>query len=215
MKGLSLILIYCVVPVFDAHSAVIYRELEPRLAGQPGIPMMMDIDGDGETDLGIRFRVFGSHQRLEVLISDDTAFVTQPDFGPFIGMRGSALDSGFAVDDLEGRPHFAYQENDFSNSVELGSYIVATYNSFARVGGGDFNNRRGYLGFRFNGEQGPQYGYVELDGRRSIDFAVYSYAYQTEANVPILTGQIPEPSVPLLILGSSVFLIRRRSRSAH
>jgi hypothetical protein len=215
MKALPSTLILSLSALASVQGAVIFRELETQPPGQRRPPLMLDFDDDGETDFGIRFRIAGGLERLEVLISDNTAFVYQPDLNLFIGVRGAALDEGFTVDSLEGRPLFAYQENDFPEGVVLGNYIIATYNSFAQTGEGDFNDRRAYLGFRFNGDDGPQYGYVELDGRSSADFTVYSYAYQTEPNVPILTGQIPEPSAPLLLVGSSVFLIRRRSRSAH
>lgn len=215
MKALPSTLILSLFTSASAQGAVIFRELETQPPGQRRSPLMLDFNDDGETDFGIRYRIAGGIERLEVLISDNTAFVYQPDLNQFIGVRGAALDEGFTVDSLEGRPLFAYQENDFPEGVVLGNYIIATYNSFAQTGEGDFNDRRAYLGFRFNGDEGPQYGYVELDGRSSADFTVYSYAYQTEANVPIFTGQIPEPSLPVLILSSSVFLIRRRSRASH
>lgn len=215
MKALPSTLILSLFALANVQGAVIFGELETQPPGQRRPPLMLDFDDDGEIDFGIRFRIAGGLERLEVLISDNTAFVYQPDLNLFLGVRGAALDEGFTVDSLEGRPLFAYQENNFPDGVELGNYIIATYNSFAQSGEGDFNDRRAYLGFRFNGAEGPQYGYVELDGRSSADFTVYSYAYQTEANVSILTGQIPEPSVPLLILSSAVFLIRRRSRASR
>jgi hypothetical protein len=70
-----------------------------------------------------------------------------------------------------------------------------------------------YLGFRFEGEGGLHYGWMALSGYVFFgeEIYVYSWAYESEPNTALIVGQVPEPTVPML-LGMGLWLGMRRRR---
>jgi hypothetical protein len=76
-----------------------------------------------------------------------------------------------------------------------------------------------FLGFYFQGTNGPQAGWAEVTtGAADASFEVLSYAYQDQANTPILAGQTaatPEPgTMALIALGAAGLFALRRRRAA-
>lgn len=73
----------------------------------------------------------------------------------------------------------------------------------------------GFIGFRFNGGSGMQFGWARLtmDGAVGNTFTLVDYAWG-DAGDQIATGQIPEPgSLALLAIGAAGLLAWRRQRA--
>jgi hypothetical protein len=73
----------------------------------------------------------------------------------------------------------------------------------------------GFIGFRFNGGSGMQFGWARLtmDGAVGNSFKLVDYAWGDSGD-QIATGQIPEPgSLALLAIGAAGLLAWRRQRA--
>jgi|GEM_PF-2448825 len=54
------------------------------------------------------------------------------------------------------------------------------------------------------------YGWIEFFGVSGTQMKIVAWAWESEANVPIAAGAIPEPSIPFLLIGAGGLLFRRR-----
>lgn len=86
------------------------------------------------------------------------------------------------------------------------------------IGGHDYHlsPSQGYWGFRFTSGGATHYGWGYVDlmigaGPSSASFG--PWAYESEPDIPIIVGTLPEPAMgALFLLGISAVLRRRRSR---
>ena len=79
------------------------------------------------------------------------------------------------------------------------------------VGGTWYGTGEGYLGFRFAGEDGWHYGWMRVHAIGHWGGLFRDYAYETTAGVPIIAGQIPEPSASMMAsLALAWGFLRRR-----
>ena len=72
-----------------------------------------------------------------------------------------------------------------------------------------------YLGFRFQRNGALHYGWMALSAweHYGTSIYVYSWAYESEADTPLIVGQIPEPAVHFLLAGLVWGAAMRRTRS--
>src|SRR4051812_24585321 len=106
-----------------------------------------------------------------------------------------------------------------------GAFANFNANFFATLAyGGGYTNSQflapgiGFIGFRFNGGSGPEYGWarVNMNGAPDNGFTLIDYAWG-DVGTPIRAGQtaIPEPgSLGLLAVGAAGLLVWRKRRAA-
>jgi len=122
---------------------------------------------------------------------------------------------------------------DLGENVSSGAFVGSGYSAFGlleivRSGGayGQFGDHgRGFIGFRFDGGAGTQYGWarVKMTGVPGIGFRVLDYAY-ADPGEPIRAGQtrtgempdeaqgVDQGSLGFLALGAAGLLVGRKSR---
>ena len=185
------------------EGAVVFQTYErTRHPLEPSLPVAIDFNDNGTIDLELQVLSNPPASiNLWAVVPPTTGIVWLTTQGSLF--NGHNLDQGFEVDGLETKPLYAYMQ-------EFHQYGIAHYNNFAKDGEGSFYESSGYLGVRFEGEEGTHYGYVHLNGEGVLNFNVISYAYESEPNTPILTGAIPEPSTTFALFLSSLMLWRRR-----
>ena len=199
MKTFLSFITLSITGIWHLGGAVIFRTVERNLpAGAPSRPVLLDVDENGTNDLEFR-SVSGTHSNgLVVVIPETTGIVWLKSTEAAIGNFN--LDRGFQVNGLETRPLYQYTEYWDSSNPEFSRFELAFLNGFADEGEGSFFEKTGYLGFRFEGDEGTHYGYVQLNGKRVWDFEILSYAYESEPNTAIITGAIPEPSTSFILM---------------
>lgn len=72
---------------------------------------------------------------------------------------------------------------------------------------------RSTIGIEFEAEDGTHYGYFDVSPAPYIAprITLHGWAWETQPGVPILAGQVPEPSALLLLgLTATTLLMRRR-----
>ncbi|MDA7882272.1 PEP-CTERM sorting domain-containing protein [Akkermansiaceae bacterium] len=75
---------------------------------------------------------------------------------------------------------------------------------------GKWSYQTGYLGIRFEADDGDHYAYLQITGGAYWQSHI-DRAWESEPNQSILAGAIPEPATPLLMmLGSLGLFIRKR-----
>lgn len=140
----------------------------------------------------------------------------------FFRIQGAAVSNQFRG---QAPNQYRYVSNLASGvPVSGGAFINHNGVAFATLayGAGVGNSQwktagTGFIGFRFNGGTGIEYGWARLtvSGTTANTFTVVDYAWG-DAGTPIATGQtaVPEPgSLGLLALGASGLLAWRRSRA--
>ena len=192
-----------------ASAAVIFTPLPDSPTDFIRDPVELDFDGNGSVDLGFRVGYRGVLFRFEALIPTSTALLAEFREDGFI--ETFKFEEGFTVDPLEGRPLYGYAEHWKEDPGELANYFLGGYNSFGDVGEGDFGEQQGFVGFRFEGDEGTRYGYVELRGSETGHFSLLSYAWESTPETAIITGAIPEPSTAFLLMLATGLFWKRRS----
>jgi hypothetical protein len=172
-------------------------------------------------------RLFGVGQRSfdfdDNGVTDLTFLATSLDF-QFLGVRGcsnggpiaygapelnaaAVLGVNFRLPaELESGPYYSLQNHTFQ--------LSALYSNGGGVAHeGPWANRSGFLGFTFYNSQFQafRFGWVRMAEQGGV-LELYDWAYESQDVTPIITGQIPEPSVSLLITASVGWLSGRRRR---
>jgi hypothetical protein len=181
------------------------------------VPMDFDFDGNGAVDLTID----GSGR------TSDTQFmyVTQQGRNQVWALAGGAagLDFGSHALALPGGsslgPSLTADVDvvGWRNDDDTRGYAILMEALSGRPVSGAFFPRtlfeQKYLGFRFEGQGGLHYGWMALSayGFYGREIYVYSWAYESEPNTALIVGQVPEPTVPVL-LGMGLWCGMRRRR---
>lgn len=140
--------------------------------------------------------------------------------GFYIGASVSAMFRGVA-----GGGNFRYPSRLGTGvNVSAGPFAANVAAVFATLasnyGGGDFGNFLapgiGFIGFRFDGGSGIQYGWARVNMNGSANnntFSLVDFAF-ADPGEQIATGQVPEPgTLGLLALGGVGLLVWRKRRA--
>ncbi len=187
----------------EAEGAVIYQEPFSFVGGPD--PVEFDLDQNGTTDLS--FRIRRSPTFVFLVSGPVTTFVLRDQSAGF--NQVSVLPPGFLIDDAENSPGFSYR--NFTRP-DGGFQLSSVFDDLEPITGGPFFGRTGYLGFRFQGEEGEHYGYALVQDNEVIFGRILAIAWESEPNTPILAGAVPEPSTSTTLLASLAMLLFRRRR---
>lgn len=105
----------------------------------------------------------------------------------------------------EVHPQRDYFVSDTPPRGELGWQVAPEFQNPGQQGG------RNFAGVGWRRGEDFHYGWVEFDGVGGSQMKIVAWAWESEPNVPILAGAVPEPSV-LLLLGAAGGLWMRRRR---
>ena len=153
-----------------------------------------DLNNDGRVDISF------TADRRGLLRSSGPA-TTQ-----FVGGASpDVLPKGFEIGILPDASSFRWVSMGKPSGVMAGAFLGNELSFF-----GSWENQTGFIGIRFEADDGDHFGYLHVNVRGASLFHI-EQAWESEPNQPILAGTIPEPSAALLIMVSSLgFLIRLR-----
>jgi hypothetical protein len=170
-----------------------------------------DFDQDGRVDIQFAgsfsgFAVRSMHQEAGILTAN---------------MIGGNFFGKTAVPLLYGELITAYQELPFGASrgitAATANVYLLSYGALDGGSGGIWYNQEAYMGFALfdpivDGQFDKlHYGWLHLREFGGLGAYFLEYGYETEADVPIFAGQVPEPSSSILtVLGMTWFMRRRR-----
>ncbi|MDA7882273.1 PEP-CTERM sorting domain-containing protein [Akkermansiaceae bacterium] len=155
-----------------------------------------DLNNDGRIDVS-----FTADSR-------DTLRISGPSTTHYLGQIAPAvLPKGYEINFLPEASSFRW--------IPIGEYsgvMTAALNTpSGLLFSGEWSFKTGYLGVRFEADDGDHFGYLHIDSRGFSQFHI-EQAWESELNTPLFAGAIPEPSSILLIMMSSLgLLVRRRS----
>lgn len=171
----------------------------------------LDLNQDGTNDFIFNQVVTEFSDRQIWIEPTDGQIMITSDPG-FLNPLGKPLPTGATIGSNLNNPDYAWESATsflFVYGVVMGNPSV----------GGFFGD--GYLGVSFNIEESTHYGWIEIshdrDGvRRSPDdlyLYIHGWAWEAEADTPIIAGAIPEPSsAMLLIVGAGGMWFARQKR---
>lgn len=176
----------------------------------PASELPLDINGDEIDDFIIR----DGDAELIFDPEDGNLAIATPTFGPYY--RYIRFDDGVLISsDLS---NLSYEWWDGQASVIAGASFSGVFGY-----GGPFAYTNGYFGISFNIAGSTHYGWIHISNDPSWsdpfdrDLLIHDWAWETEADTPIVTGAIPEPSSGVLVVfgALSLWQFRRSHRRKY
>lgn len=222
MRLFPQVLLTLLVAANAATSAVIYVDLPPPegfLGIGPGNPFTrnFDFDQNGSTDLqfvaGVEIYGFYVSNPVSTRVVGVSGFGLVPmQFNETIGsILGPTANPRAAL--------FPSPQNWFA--IERYIQLSHGFNDGGDITGGpwhpfdDAYGENAYLGFEFQGEGGPHYGWIRIQEFAGVGGFFLEYAYEDTPGAAIRAGQIPEPSTWAFILGGVTLAALRRRRKSR
>jgi len=170
----------------------------------------VDIDSNGTTDFTFGYNPGFVGLRTEAA----NRLVYTPAPPPNIGGYVASLEPNYTIQSDIITSSLAWSSSDF-----VGGFVSPGENAFASIvhalstgSSTDFSGR-GSIGIEFASSLGTHYGYIDIDAGPGFDgITLYGWAYETQPGVPMLAGQVPEPSLSVLLSIGLATLIARRHR---
>jgi hypothetical protein len=198
-----------------AHGSIVYQDIPDihmaHNAMSGDLSSYLDLDFNGTNDF--RFELTWNdasegqtHTQVSSLgslpgVVDRGAFGTQ-----FPTTGAEALAAGFSI-----QPSLPAPPPNNTRSWSPNSQLADTNVSVTDHG---WWNGAAYLGVRFAEADGNHYGWISMSATSSsID--IYSFAYETTPDAPILAGAVPSPGAGGAILMAAAGLGVRRARRAR
>ena len=169
-----------------------------------------DIDGNGSTDFTFGFGPSGIGLRTERA----NRLIYVPDPPPDLGGGVASLEPQFFIQSTLSVSGFDWRSSDLLGEyVSPGEFAFASIVIVLSTGTSSHFSGRGDIGIAFESDLGTHYGYFDIDaGPGYAGIVLYGWAYETQTGVPIMAGQVPEPSLSVLLSIGLATLIARRNR---
>ena len=205
----------------QSYGTVVFRPLptnipgaDPATGSSTPVNRIIDVDGNGTTDLRISYRSFTSG-----------GFQLQQSFA--FGLNGGQTACYGPVGAYS--QYYAYEFG--AGDLIPGGYQVAQNPRYltqvvTNVNGYDYAiwyaGDRGFLGFTFMISGTLHYGFIEFEtdlwtGAGTGGVKIFGLAYETQANTPIMAQTVPEPTTLAALAfggaGLAAAAYRRRKKS--
>lgn len=182
--------LFASIPSLAAAEVVHVRFDPPSEVPADGVATPYDLNQDGVHDIEF-FNVPGVATRFRML--NGTAVVAaSSDFGPRSFPYGELIGPGL-----------------YWSSSSIVGYFYLDGDDGKNIWG--WNDSGAYMGLRFAGPDGTQYGWLRLrSGLDSAELTLLRFAYETDPDVAIPAGAVPAPAgLAALAIGA---LARNRRR---
>ncbi len=105
------------------------------------------------------------------------------------------------------RDNRLYMDGDYLPTADIGICVNTGCDGY-------FFGQTAYMGFELQMPDGPHYGWAKLwvSDRPNFAAGLIGWAWETEPNIPIIAGAVPEPASSLLIAVTAGICRRRRSQ---
>jgi PEP-CTERM motif len=216
MLNCAVLLCWSAAQAAIVHVAIPAAEQEFLGLGQQ-VSRDFDFDHDGRND--VRFSTGAAGFGVRTLHAE-TGITTGGEIigANFLGQTAVPLLYGMQInrytelfpDPLQLYPGVTVYYGIGITATTANTYLLS-YGALDGSSGGVWYGREAYMGFALLPGNDFNFGWLRIREFGGFGGYFLEYAYETEPNVPIFAGQVPEPSSVLLVaLGSAGSLLRRR-----
>jgi hypothetical protein len=190
-----------------ASGAVVYTDIQDFNVSRFD-EISVDLNEDGIDDFYFDHR----ETELALIPFGDNGVLGIAATPPDLGGRGSALAKGSFI----GQPEDPFS---FLPLVQLGDSETGAILAFCigtrpgLVCGGEFRANDAYIGLQFEAVDGDHYAWLRFDSTTFFGLpggTVREWAYESEPNVGIAAGAIPEPKTSMFVLVAIAAMVCRR-----
>lgn len=185
----------------------IYTDFEPMISDF----FPYDIDGNGTID----FTFIGDPSTAGLRTERANRLVIVVDPPPNLGGPVASLPTGFAIALNLKDSRIRWNSSDLIGGYVSPDELVAS--EIIQVFFSGHNTQfteRSVIGIEFEAEDGIHYGYFDISPASFIAprITLHGWAWETQPGVPILAGQVPEPSSLILVGVTTASILSRRRR---
>jgi hypothetical protein len=175
-----------------------------------------DVDGNGTID----YTFIGNISEASLRTERANRLVISIDPPPNLGGPVESLPAGYRISSTLANSGISWVSSDLLGGyVSPGELVANTIiqvlsTGYLTIGHNTRFTERSFIGIEFEAEDGIHYGYFDISPAPYISprVTVNGWAWETQPGVPILAGQVPEPSRMLLTGMGLMVLLTKRSR---
>jgi len=201
-----------------SEGAVVYRSVTSNqeiLDNTGGLLLLnIDLNNDGVTD----FFTSPAGGQVSIVPTGNNRILSVRATLPDLGRSIEALDAGYFIGGNPGSPLSWNGLDDVVNQSDNGGSLIYRCSGRVPIGQPPICSSEierqvpAFVGLELDIEGSTHYGWVEISSLVSTlkDINVHGWAYETEPDIGIQAGAIPEPSTSFLLLFCIPALLRRR-----
>lgn len=206
--------------VLPSRAAVLFFDIPDRIVlgfNQTDF-FEIDIDQDGASDVIFRSNI-NAGTGFSILPQESTRVFTSPPNPPDLGAQALDVPTGSEIGFSLLSSTTILTGPEISFGREIGANLLSCAQFTQLVCIGEFDTQEAmagieptdFVGLALDINGNTHFGYVEILSSGFNGGTILSFAYESEPNVPIIAGAVPEPS-SLMLLSFGVLAFTRRNR---